>query len=494
MRKYGELAPSDSTPDLSFTLPELCYPPRLNAVQTVLEDALSAGWGDRTAYLSGDDVFTFADVAANVHRYAAALTSLGVARGAVVMLRIPDTPELVFSLLAIQAIGAVAMPTYVQLRAEDLVYRIEDSGAALLLVSADLLDEARAVAEARPDFDRIVALPGDPSGRFRSFEEELPDGDAAPAYADTDADDLALLLYTSGSTGAPKGTCHCHRDMLAISDSYWRYSIAPGADDILAGPPSIAFALGFGMFVYFPLRLGHAAVLEPDKSPETALRLIRRHGVTIFAAVVSYYRLLTDLLDAGNPEAGVESVRRAMTGGEPLSVEVASEWKRASGLVLEEFLGTTEMLHCFITSSEPSGPPRTDRLGYAVAGYEVTVLDAETLRPVQPGEPGLLAVRGPTGTVYWNKPDDQRAAVRGGWCIFQDLVTRDADGYFRYLARHDEMIVSAGYNISPIQVESILARHPAVRECACVPAPDPTELQERAITSAIWLRPRSDGP
>ena len=472
MRKYADLAPKDASPALTFDLPELQYPARLNAVQTVFEGAREAGWSDRVVYHSGGESFSFDQVSRILNRRAAALRALGIGAGDVVILRIPDTIDLVTTLLAVQAIGAIAMPTYIQLRADDLIYRADDAGAKLLISTPELLDEALPVVAARAGQTDLIAIPADPDQRCRGFDDYVPEGDVDPDYADTDAEELCLFLYTSGSTGAPKGTTHCHRDMLAICDTYWRYCLAPGPDDVFGGPPSIAFALGFGMYVYFPLRLGHAAILEPDKSPQRALQQIEQYRVTIFAGVVSYYNVLARLIreDGGD----ISSLVHPMTGGEPLTEEVERLWNEVAGVPLEQFIGTTEMLHCFVTSTRPEELPHTATLGHAVPGYEVAVLDPETFIPLPDGEHGLFAARGPTGTVYWNKPDQQEKVVRNGWNVFQDVVWRDAMGDFHYIARHDEMIISSGYNISPIQVENVLMQHGAVVECACVPAPDPT--------------------
>ena len=472
MRKYADLAPKDASPALTFDLPELQYPVRLNAVQTVFEGAREVGWSDRVVYHSGGESFSFDQVSRIVNRRTAPLRALGIGAGDVVILRIPDTIDLVTTLLAVQAIGAIAMPTYIQLRADDLIYRADDAGAKLLISTPELLDEALPVVAARAGQTDLIAIPADPDQRCRGFDDYVPEGDVDPDYADTDAEELCLFLYTSGSTGAPKGTTHCHRDMLAICDTYWRYCLAPGPDDVFGGPPSIAFALGFGMYVYFPLRLGHAAILEPDKSPQRALQQIEQYRVTIFAGVVSYYNVLARLIreDGGD----ISSLVHPMTGGEPLTEEVERLWNEVAGVPLEQFIGTTEMLHCFVTSTLPGELPHTATLGHAVPGYEVAVLDPETFIPLPDGEHGLFAARGPTGTVYWNKPDQQEKVVRNGWNVFQDVVWRDAAGDFHYIARHDEMIISSGYNISPIQVENVLMQHGAVVECACVPAPDPT--------------------
>ncbi len=491
MRKYDDLCAPEMRPALRFDLPGLDYPERMNAAQTLLEGALENGWGARIAYYHRDRAITYAGLHATVHRHAAAMRSLGIRPGDRVLVRIADTPELVFTLLAAHAIGAVAIPTYVQLRAEDLVYRLQDSGARFAFVEEALMAEMEGAAARCPGLV-VAVLPADPSGRFRSLSDLLPDGPVAPAYHDSHAEDLTLIVYTSGSTGRPKGACHCHRDMIALADSYWRHCITPTPQDVIGGPPAAAFALGYGMFIIFPLRFGSAAVLEPDKSVETALEAIERYGITIFAGVSSYFVILAAAIEGSGRD--ISSLRRALTGGEPLSPETERAWFEATGgNVLEQFLGTSELFHVFVTSSHASEVARAATLGRAVPGYEVVVVDPDTLQPVPDGTKGLLATRGPTGTVYWQNPEKQAELVRDGWNVFPDLVSRDADGFFHYIARHDEMIVSSGYNISPIDVETALLRHEAVAECAAVAAPDPTGRRTAIVKAYVVLRPGHAG-
>lgn len=484
MNKYGELCPAGARPDLRFDLPGLDYPARMNVAEVLLEGAIDAGWGGRTAYFHRDETIDYRALRAAVHRHAAALRALGVAPGDRVVVRIADTPVLVYVLLAAHAVGAVPIPTYVQLRADDLAYRIEDSGACFAVASAGLLDEMEAAVAATPGVTLAVA-DGEAGGRFPSLGALLPAAPPRADYHDSHAEDLTLILYTSGSTGRPKGTCHCHRDLIAAADSYWKHCVGPTEKDVIGGPPSVPFALGYGLSVVFPARFGSAAVLEPDKSVEASLAAIERHGVTLFTAVVSYYRLMAAALD----RARIGSLRRSMTGGEPLLPETESLWREASGMTLEQFIGTTETFHCFASSSEPGGPARSGTMGRAAPGYEVAVLDPETLAPVADGERGLMAVRGCTGTVYWRNEERQRELVRDGWNVFPDVVTRDAGGYFRYVGRHDDMIVSAGYNISPIEVETALLRHEAVLECACVPAPDPAGVRGAVVKAYVVAAP-----
>ncbi|MBT6273081.1 MAG: AMP-binding protein [Chromatiales bacterium] len=263
--------------------------------------------------------------------------------------------------------------------------------------------------------------------------------------------------------------------------------MTPGSDDVVGGPPSIAFAMGFGLYLYFPLRLGHAAALEPDKSPQKALELIARHRITIFVGVVSYYNMLGRLIEQTN--ADISSLRHILTGGEPLSVEAERAWLATTGKPLEQFIGTTEMLHIFATVSRPGALIPSNTMGAPVPGYDIAVVDPDTHLPVADGEPGLLRVRGPTGTVYWNKPSHQAAAVVDGWNVFQDLVSQDEHGNLTNIARFDEVIVSSGYNISPVQAENALLGHSAVLECACVPAPDPTGNRSAIVKAYVVTTP-----
>ncbi len=487
MNKYRELCPADARPELRFDLAGMDYPARMNVAEELLEGAIEAGWGGRVAYYHRDEAIDYRALRAAVLRHAAALRALGVAPGDRIVVRIADTPALVYLLLAAHAVGAVPIPTYVQLRADDLAYRIDDSGARFAVASADLLDEMAAAVAATQGVTLAVA-DGDASGRFAALPALLPEAEPEPGYHDSHAEDLTLIVYTSGSTGRPKGACHCHRDLIASADSYWKHCVGPTRDDVIGGPPSIPFSLGYGLFVIYPARFGSAAVLEPDKSVAASLAAIERRGVTVFAAVVSYYRMMAAALDRGR----IASLRRAMTGGEPLSPETETLWREASGTVLEQFIGTTELFHCFVTSSEPGRPARSGTMGRAAPGYEVAVLDADTLAPVADGERGLLAVRGCTGTVYWRNEERQRELVRDGWNVFPDVVTRDPEGWFRYVARHDDMIVSGGHNISPIEVETALLGHRAVLDCACVPAPDPAGMRDAIVKAYVVAAPGFD--
>lgn len=487
MKKYSDMEAAVA-PQVFYALPELHYPPRLNAVRTLLEDAERNGWDARPAYFHDGAAVSYGTVRHEVARYAGALERLGARAGDRVLLRIEDGPELVYAALAVQALGAIAVPTYVQLRAEGLLYRARDCGAKFTLVSARLLDEIAAVADdSAALLGTIAVLPRDPSGRLASFDDVLPAEPRPIAYADTDGDDVALILYTSGSTGLPKGACHSHTDLLAVCDSYCRYCVDLKESDVIAGPPAIPFALGFGFFILFPLRFGAAAILEADKAPETLIARCVEHRATIVVGVATYFNRLGRVLAERRERP--TGLRMALCGGEPLPEEVERFWGEATGVPLEQFLGTTELLHDIIAIRHGLDRPKAGAIGKPVPGYEISVRDPHTFLPLGPGQPGLLCARGPTGTRYLNRPEAQAATVREGWNVFQDIVHFDEEGYIHYVARHDDMIITGGHSISPVEVEQVLMKHPAVAECACTAAPDPTGARPHVVKAFVVVRP-----
>ena len=342
MKKYEGLSPEER-PVTFQGLPELHYPKKLNIAQALLEGAIAKGFGTRIAYFCSGRRITYETVRREVHRQANALRQAGLREGDRVILRQDDTAALICSILALQALGAIAVPTYVQLRADDLTYRINDSSAKAIIVQPGLIGEIEGLQERCPSLRHVLVTPSDPKGEFSSLGSEY---DSAPViYADTDADDICLILYTSGSTGQPKGTCHSHADLLSTPDTYSDYCLGLTPEDVIAGPPAIPFALGLGFFVHYTLRSGAAAVISPDKSAQTLLANMAQFGVTIVVGVSTYYNRLGRLV----AEQGLKlpKMRLALCGGEPLPIEVEEAWLAATGVALEQFLGTTELLNLF---------------------------------------------------------------------------------------------------------------------------------------------------
>ena len=292
----------------------------------------------------------------------------------------------------------------------------------------------------------------------------IPLLDCLPMPADTPA----ILAYTSGSTGTPKGCIHSHRDLLVVTDTYARYILKPTAGDRFGGHPTLAFAYGLGGMLLFPFRFGASTVLLDRFTPDRLLETIQKHQVTIAFCAPTTYRML---LKEPEPElrAALRSLRHAISAGETLPASVFDSWKKATGIEILDGLGSTEMLHVFISGAP--GECRAGTTGKVVPGYTAAVLD-DSLQPVPDGTSGQLAVKGPTGCRYFNLTERQRAYVRGGWNIPGDMYIRDPDGYFHYQCRNDDLIICGGNKIAGPEVEAVLLEHPAVAEVAVVASPD----------------------
>jgi 2-aminobenzoate-CoA ligase len=281
----------------------------------------------------------------------------------------------------------------------------------------------------------------------------------------TAAEDVAIIAFTSGTTGTAKGTMHFHRDLLAVCDTFSRHILQPRPDDIFCGSPPFAFTFGLGGLVLFPMRIGAAALLLEQASPPQLLEALRSHGATVaFTAPTAYRGMLEGVVSDG---AG--RLRACVSAGETLPLPTFEAWQRATGIGIVDGIGSTEMLHIFISAA--ASHIRPGATGLPVPGFEACVLD-DAGRKLPAGELGRLAVRGPTGCRYLDDAERQRAYVHDGWNVTGDAYRIDADGYFWYQARTDDMIISAGYNIAGPEVENVLLDHPWVKECGVIGVPD----------------------
>jgi 2-aminobenzoate-CoA ligase len=456
------LPPPETQPPFSFALPELQYPERLNCAVEFVDRHVAAGHGAAPCLISPAETWSYATLAERVNRIANVLTrDLGLVPGNRVLLRAANTPMLVAAVFAVIKAGGIVVCTMPMLRAKELSYPLAKARIGLALCDRSLSDEMERAKAACPHplavtywgeggtLERLMDRPG-----YERFEA-----------ADTASDDVCLIGFTSGTTGEPKGTMHFHRDMLAICDAYSRNVLRPLPTDRFIGSPPLAFTFGLGGLVLFPLRIGASAVLLESAPPDKLLPAIAAHRATIcFTAPTAYRAMLAKLQDHD-----ISSLRKCVSAGEALPLATFEAWEAATGLRLMDGIGATEMLHIFI--SAPEEAIRPGATGLPVPGYEAAILDEEG-RPVPDGEVGRLAVRGPTGCRYLADARQARY-VQHGWNITGDSYKRDADGYFWYQARSDDMIVSAGYNIAGPEVESCLLAHPAVAECGVVGAPDP---------------------
>ena len=439
----------------------LGYPPRLNCAAELLDTRIAAGDGERTALLAPGIRWSYSELHAAVNRIAHVLVEdLGLVPGNRVLLRSPNTPLLAACWLAVVKAGGVVVCTMPMLRRRELAAIAEKARIRLALTDARLAEECE---QAMEETARIVRFQG--GGGEGSLEALMEGKPTAFVPCDTAADDVAAILFTSGTTGQPKGTLHFHRDVLAVTDCFGRHIARPNPDDVFCGSPSLAFAYGLGGLLLFPLRFGAAALLLDQVTPASLLQGIADHRATICFTVPTVYRAMCGL--AGSYD--LTSLRKCISAGETLPVSTWEAWRRATGLEILDGIGSTEMLNTFLSSAE--GDVRPGSTGKAVPGYLIKVVDEEG-EEVPCGEIGRLAVCGPTGCRYLDDPERQRGYVQNGWNLTGDAYRTDEDGYFWYQARTDDLIISAGNNIAAPEVEGVLLEHPYIKECGVVGVPD----------------------
>jgi 2-aminobenzoate-CoA ligase len=471
----AKLPPIGEWPELRFDLPELQYPPRLNAVAELFQVAAVRGWNGRTALIGARERLSYAELSARVDRIAHVLRrDLRLATGNRVLLRGANCPMMAACILAVIKAGCIAVPTMPLLRARELGTVAERAKVDAVLSAASLRAEVDAMA--RPDLPLLLFDdPDSPDG----LEARMAAHNAPFAAPDTAADDVCLISFTSGTTGVPKGTMHFHRDLLAICDCFPRHTLRARIDDVFIGTPPLAFTFGLGGLLLFPLRVGASAVLIEKLTPETLLKAIEEQRATVCFTAPTFYRQMAQL--AGRFD--LSSLTRTVSAGEALPVATRAAWKEASGLEMIDGIGATEMLHIFISAA--GADVRPGATGKPVPGYVACILGEDGL-PAGPGVIGRLAVKGPTGCRYLDDPR-QRDYVVNGWNITGDAYEMDEDGYFHYRSRLDDMIISAGYNIAGAEVEEALLHHPDVAECGVVGRVDPERGQ--VVEAHVVLKP-----
>ncbi|UKA56279.1 AMP-binding protein [Arthrobacter sp. FW305-BF8] len=455
------LPPANLWPALEFPLPELQYPERLNAAVALIDSAVVEHGADRPALRTPDGtVWTYAELQQRANQVAQVLTEEhGVVPGNRVLLRGPNNPWIVAAWLGVLKAGAVVVTTMPMLRSTEVASLIRLTKPVVAIsdhrfiaeLAAAAGEDVTVLAYGSDDDGDLTARCAAKSGQFNAV--------------DTAADDVALLGPTSGTTGVPKVTMHFHRDILANADTFARHILQPTADDVFAGSPPLAFTFGLGGLVVFPLRFGASALLTEKAGPVELAEHAAAAGATVlFTAPTAYRAILKE--NRGDLLGGL---RMAVSAGEHLSKETWEAVHDATGLRLVNGIGSTEMLHVFISAAGDDIRPGTT--GRAVPGFRATILDYDG-NELGPGQAGRLAVIGPTGCRYL---DDERQAnyVVRGWNVTGDTFTRDEDGYFTYQARSDNMIVSSGYNIGAPEVEAAIDQHPDVVENAVIGRPDP---------------------
>jgi len=456
--------------------PQLCldkigrtYPDSLNCAVELLDAQVERGWGERIALRTETDSWTYRELLHRANGVARILCDrLGLIPGNRVLLRGYNHPMLVACWLGVLKAGGVVITSMPLLRSRELVQMLDKAHVGFALCDARLheaMDQACATARNAPktlyfnddatkNRDSLDALMADMSeNELSSFEN-----------VDTQSDDPALIAFTSGTTGLPKACVHFHRDVMAICDAFPEDILSPQTNDIFCTTSPLAFTYGLGAAVCFPLRYGASSLLIENSTPPRILQAIEHHHVTILFSVPTFWRQMTPLAH----DYKLSSLRCCVSAGEPLPEATRKHWYEATTQKIIDGLGTTELLHIFI--SHTSDKIRKGAVGRAIQGYEIAIMD-DRVHPLPVGTLGRLAVRGPTGCRYLDDVRQQDYVV-DGWNLTGDVGMMDEDGYFYYHARNDDLIVTSGYNVTAQEVEDALLHHPAVLECAVIGVPD----------------------
>ncbi len=488
------LPPKDQLPVFMADRPELDYPDQINCAVELVDRHVQAGRGDRIALHGvsdfnkggGDFSWTYAQLQDKSNRIAQVLTQdMGLVPGNRILLRGGNSPMMAACLLGALKAGLVAVPTMPLLRAGELAQIIDKAQVSAALCDSLLADELQHCmtpghASHMASLQQLVQFRSDaPDG----LEQRMQRQSGAYTAHPTSRDDVCLIAFTSGTTGKPKGTMHFHRDVLAMCDLFPRHILQMDETDVVCGTPPIAFTFGLGGLLAFPLRYGASTVLLEKHTPETLMQTITKYRATQCYTAPTMYRQMATLAQG----VDLSSLKHPVSAGEALPDATRQLWKQATGIEMTDGIGGTEVIHIYISSA--GAQVRPGSIGQVVPGYVAQIV-GEDMQSVPPGTVGRLAVRGPTGCKYLDDPR-QKDYVKAGWNLPGDTFVMDADGYFSYQARNDDMIISAGYNIAGPEVESALLQHPAVAECGVVGMPD--EDRGQIVQAFVVLKPGHTG-
>ena len=478
------LPPAEQWPDLLLDRPEFQYPERLNAAVELTDRMVEKGFGDNTALIGNGRRRTYKELTDWSNRLAHALVEdFGVKPGNRLLIRSGNNPAMVAAWLAVTKAGGVAVNTMPMLRARELAKIIDKAQVGLALTDSRIADELVACAKESKFLTKVINFDGTANHDAELDRVAL----SKPVKLDavkTGRDDVALLCFTSGTTGEPKATMHFHRDLLIIADGYAREVLGVTPDDVFVGSPPLAFTFGLGGLAIFPLRFGATATLLENSSPANMIEIIETYKATVSFTSPTAYRAMMAAMDRG---ADLSSLRMAVSAGETLPAPVFEDWTKKTGKPILDGIGATELLHIFISNRLGDAAPAST--GRPVAGYEARIVD-DDMQDVPDGIIGHLAVRGPTGCRYLADAR-QTTYVRDGWNLTGDDFVRDKDGIFHFAARADDMIISSGYNIAGPEVEAALLAHPDVAECAVVAAP--SEERGQIVEAHVVLKPGVTG-
>jgi len=458
------LPPFDQWPEIDLkATPEIAaYPKRMNIAVELLDKNIAAH-GDRPVLWYGDGHWTYKDLQNKVNQIAHVLVDdFGIVPGNRVMIRGFNHPMFVACWFAIMKVGGVCVATMPLYRNRELTYMADFAKIGLALCDKRLSEEMELTSDKSTGLKTICYYLGEGPDSLEARMAKMPTTFIA---VDTSADDVCLIAFTSGTTGPAKGCMHFHRDLMAINDTFARYVLKPTKEDIFTGSPPIAFTFGLGAVVTFPMSVGASTVMVEQYNPQKTLETIQAKRVSVLFTAPTAYRAMTGMVKSYD----ISSLKKCVSAGETLPLTTWQGWYDATGIKIIDGLGSTEMLHIFVaTAGDDIKPGAT---GKAIPGYQAKVFDDDG-KECPPGTVGRLAVKGPTGVRYMSNPERQKAYSQNGWNFTGDAYKMDDEGYFIYQARTDDMIISAGYNISGAEVENVVMLHPKVMECACIAAAD----------------------
>lgn len=456
---HKNLPNQELQPNYNFLdLPQFIRPEELNCAYRLLDFHIENGNGSKICMHTFDETWTYQDLFDKANQIAHVLIDdLGLQSGNRVLLRSANNPMMVACWFAIIKAGGIVVATMPLLRAKELKTIIDCAEITHVICDHDLADEMRLVKSEylqKTTFYRNSDLESKMASKPKNF-----------INYNSKADDIALIGFTSGTTGLPKMTAHYHKDVLNICEAFPMYSLQPSSEDVFTGSPPIGFTFGLGGLVLFPFYFGASTFLIEKPTPDILLKAIQDFKITICFTAPTAWRVLTTKVE----DFDISSLRKCVSAGETLPLKVWQDWYEVTGLKIIDGIGATEMLHIFISSNEENMKPGTT--GKAITGYVAKIID-ENGKEVAKNTPGRLAVQGITGCKYLNREDKQKEYVENGWNITGDIFKEDEEGYFYFVARGDDMIISSGYNIAAIEVESVLLTHEDVLECAVVGMPD----------------------
>ena len=456
---HKSLTNLDLQPDYVFLdLPQFQRPEMLNCVEQLLDNHIKEGRGNSVCIRTFEGNWTYQNLYEKVNQIAHVLVDdLGLKSGNRVLIRSANNPMMVACWFAILKAGGIVVATMPLLRSKELITIIDCAEISHAFCDYELVDEMNLV---KSNFLKKVCF-----YRNSQLEKLMQSKPKTFTNYHSKSDSVALIGFTSGTTGLPKMTSHYHRDILNICEAFPQYSLQPAAEDIFTGSPPLGFTFGLGGLVLFPMYFGASTFLLEKPSPDLLLKAIEEHKITICFTAPTAWRIITTKVN----DFDISSLRKCVSAGETLPLKVWEDWHKATGLKIIDGIGATEMLHIFISSNEDNMKPGAT--GLAITGYEAKVIDQNGIE-VPTNESGRLAVRGITGCKYLNRIDKQKEYAEKGWNITGDIFRQDEEGYLWFVARGDDMIISSGYNIGAIEVESVLLTHEDILECAVVGLPD----------------------